>query len=207
MAPATFRREGDYWVIGYKAPAFRLKDRIGLRYLAMLLSNPGREFLAVDLAAAVHGGHRKPSELPPASGPPLPSLPKGDYREAAVLGGGELYFDDQARRAYTQRLRALREALEEAQAFNDRERASRTQAEIDTLTDELQRGIGLGRRIRTSGSPVERARISVTLAIRGALRAIAKNDAALGRYLATTIKTGTFCSYNPDPGAAVRWQL
>jgi len=57
---ATFRTEGEYWVIGYKAPPFRLKDRAGLRYLAVLLSNPGREFLAIDLVAAAQGGPDRP---------------------------------------------------------------------------------------------------------------------------------------------------
>ena len=183
---ATFRREGDYWVIGYKGPAFRLKDRIGLQYLAVLLRNPGREFLAIDLVAGVRG--------------------RGEPDELHALGGGEPYFDEHTRREYAQRLRDLHEALEEAQGFNDRERASRTQAEIDVITDELQRGIGLGHRIRASGSPVERARVSVTLVIKRALRAIAKNDAELGHYLAATVRTGTFCSYSSDPRIPVRWQ-
>ena len=67
--------------------------------------------------------------------------------------------------------------------------------------------IGLGRRIRTSGSPLERARVNVTHAVKAALHAIAANDAALGQYLAATVKTGTFCSYSPDPRVAVTWEL
>jgi tetratricopeptide (TPR) repeat protein len=183
---ATLRKEGDYWVVGYKAPPFRLKDRIGLRYLAVLLRSPGREFLAIDLTAAVHGD-REPTY--------------------AACGAPEPYFDAETRRAYGQRLRDLHAALREAQAFNDRERASRTQAEIDLLTHELGRGIGLGRRVRASGSPIERARGSVTHAIKAALRVIARNHAELGHYLAATINTGTFCSYSPDPRDAMVWEL
>jgi tetratricopeptide (TPR) repeat protein len=192
-APATFRKEGEYWVIGYKAPTFRLKDRIGLRYLAVLLGNSGRDFLATDLASVVHGGD---DESAVRNGRPCPAL-----------GGGEPYFDEQARREYGRRLRDLGATFEEAQAFNDVERASRAQAEIDSLAEELARGIGLGRRIRASGSPIERARVNVTHAIKAALQAIAANDAALGRYLAATIKTGSFCCYSPDPQDAVAWKL
>jgi hypothetical protein len=97
--------------------------------------------------------------------------------------------------------------VEEAQAFHDPERASRAQAEIDMLADELRRGLGLGRRARPSGSPAERARVSVRHAIRAAMQAIAEHDPGLGQHLAATIKTGTFCSYSPDPRVAVVWEL
>jgi tetratricopeptide (TPR) repeat protein len=187
---ATFHREGEYWVIGYKAPPFRLKDRLGLRYVSALLSDPGREFLAIDLVAAVQGGR----------GDSIPD----DGVERVTLGGREPHLDEQARREYAQRLRDLHAVVEEAQAFNDRERASRAQAEIDLLTDELRRGMGLGHRVRPAG-PEERARASVTHAIKAALRAITEHDPALGQYLAATIKTGTFCSYSPDPRVAMVW--
>jgi hypothetical protein len=35
-----FRKEGEYWTIGYGANVFRLKDSKGLAYLAYLLRNP-----------------------------------------------------------------------------------------------------------------------------------------------------------------------
>jgi non-specific serine/threonine protein kinase len=43
------------------------------------------------------------------------------------------------------------------------------------------------------------------MAIKGALKRIAENDAALGRHLATTVKTGAFCSYTPDPRSPIAW--
>jgi hypothetical protein len=190
---AAFLKEGDYWVIGYHARTFRLKDRVGLRYLAELLSNPGREYLGIDLAAGVHGSRSRTRWQ--------------QGTERAVLGGPEPYCDEAARCAYAQRLRDLRTALDEARVRNDSQLASRTQAEIGFVTAELQRGIGLGGRTRPSRSPVERARVSVTRAIRGALHAIAENDPALGQYLAAAVKTGTFCSYSPDPRVALRWDL
>ena len=180
-------------MISYKSPPFRLKDRIGLRYLAVLLGNPGRDFLATDLVTAVRGCDEGSASR---DGAPRPAL-----------GTDEPYFDERTRRNYAQRLRDLRATLEEAQAFNDSERASQAQAEMELLTDELGAGIGLGGRARTVGSPVERARVSVTMAVKAALRAIARNDPALGRYLVASIKTGTFCSYSPDPGQPVAWDL
>ena len=67
--------------------------------------------------------------------------------------------------------------------------------------------MGLGNRGRDSRSPIERARVSVTRAIRAAIRLIQDNDASYGRHLGVTVKTGTFCSYVPDPELAVTWHL
>jgi hypothetical protein len=33
--PGVFRKEGEYWTLGYKRKAFRLKDTGGLSYLAI----------------------------------------------------------------------------------------------------------------------------------------------------------------------------
>lgn len=53
----------------------------------------------------------------------------------------------------------------------------------------------------------ERARVNVTRAIGAALKRLAAHHPALGRHLAVTIRTGTFCSYTPDPRVPVRWTL
>src|SRR5215468_11568586 len=60
-----FRREGEYWTVRYEGSVARLKDAKGPRYLAQLLGHPGREFHAVDLAAA-GGQARRPA--PSAAG-------------------------------------------------------------------------------------------------------------------------------------------
>jgi hypothetical protein len=47
----------------------------------------------------------------------------------------------------------------------------------------------------------------VTKAIRAALHKLRDNHQALGHHLATSITTGTFCTYTPDPTAPLSWQL
>jgi hypothetical protein len=47
----------------------------------------------------------------------------------------------------------------------------------------------------------------VTRAIKAAIRRIQDNDRSYGRHLAVTVKTGTFCSYVPDPELTVTWRL
>ncbi len=51
-ASAVLRREGDFWTLAHAGKVSRLRDSKGLRYLARLLAEPGREFHVLDLAAA-----------------------------------------------------------------------------------------------------------------------------------------------------------
>lgn len=53
----------------------------------------------------------------------------------------------------------------------------------------------------------EHARVRVTKAIRGALARIARLNPSLGEHLQATIRTGTLCSYRPDPRAPLAWEI
>ena len=58
-----------------------------------------------------------------------------------------------------------------------------------------------------AGPAVERARVNTTRAIRRTLDRIAEAQPELGRRLRRSIRTGTFCCYDPDPVDAIDWQL
>ncbi|MDQ3646505.1 MAG: AAA family ATPase, partial [Actinomycetota bacterium] len=131
-------REGDYWTISYGGSETRLKDLKGLRYIAQLLKVPGQEMHVLDLASIVEGGlpasHRRAGAQ--------------DHLMAEGLGDAGEILDATAKAAYKRRLEDLREDLEEAQAFNDPERAARAQDEMDALVAQLAAGVGLGGRAR-----------------------------------------------------------
>ena len=67
--------------------------------------------------------------------------------------------------------------------------------------------MGLGGRARKAPSDAERARVNVTKAIKAALARIRDQRPALWRHLANTIRTGTFCSYAPDPRVPTTWHV
>ncbi len=194
---AIFRRDGDYWAIDF-GRLIRLRDAKGLRYLAVLLASPRREFHALDLVARLGPANGSPPRLPHAG-----ALGLRPENAGAIVGG----IDEQARSAYRTRLRELQAELDEAESFNDPARGERAQAEIGALEAELSGAFGLGGRARAVGSPAERARQSVTKAIRDALRRIELEDAALGDHLARSIHTGLFCVYDPDPAATPHWRM
>jgi hypothetical protein len=191
---AVFRQEGDYWTISWAANVIRLKHAKGLHYIAYLLAHPGRQILASDLAAVgtARGAQRAGVE------------PGGT---AADLGDAGAMLDAKAREQYRRRIGELREALTEAARFNDTFRAARLRSELEALRDQLAGAVGLGGRNRKAASHTERARLMVTKAIKAALAKIRAMDASLGRHLATSIKTGACCAYDPGPLPPVSWQL
>ena len=193
--PATgrFVREGDVWTIDFDGRTTRLRDSRGLQYLARLLETPGREIAAIDLAGEVA-----------ATG----TVDAVAAAEAGLVAAGtadDPLLDGEARAAYRDRLRELQEEIDEAERFGDTERAARNRDEFDVLTRELAAATGLGGRRRGAPSAAERARQSVSKAIRGALDRIAGQDPALGAHLRHAVRTGALCGYLPDPRSEVRW--
>jgi len=177
---AVFRHEGDVWTIGYGGRTFRLRDVKGLGYIASLLASPGRQVHVLDLVGA---------------------------GSAAFQSGPDPVLDDRARQEYAGRLQELEEELDEARDWGDTERAASLRTELDTLTEELARAVGLGGRDRNFSSPAERARISVTKAIRTAIRLVERQSPELAAHLEASVQTGRFCSYAPPGAAPPAWTL
>lgn len=173
------RRAGRQWLIGYGEARFELSDAKGLGYLSRLLAEPDREIHVLDLVGA----------------------------GSADPGGPGPLLDEQAKSAYRQRARELQHEIDEAQAWNDPERAARAEVELEALTRELAAGVGLGGRDRKGATAAERARVSVRKAIAASVAQIRERDQDLGLLLTTTVRTGTYCRYTPDPRLPVIWEL
>jgi hypothetical protein len=168
-AHAGLAREGDVWAVSTANGApFRVKHAKGMEYLDHLLRSPGREVYVLALAGA--------DEAPEDAG--------------AVL-------DERAKQAYKRRVEDLEEQLDEAERLGDRGRAGRAREELEAVAEQLAAAVGLGGRDRKAASNVERARVNVQRRIKDAIRRIGEHDAALGRYLEATVRTGTYCVYRP----------
>jgi hypothetical protein len=148
----------------------RLSDSKGLRWLAQLVSEPGREFHVLDLSA------------------PAGASDGGD--------SGEL-LDGRARQEYRLRLESLESEIAEAETNNDAGRAAALGVELDFLKAEIGRALGLGGRERRAGGAAERARINVQRRLRDALRRITLQHPELGQRLERAVKTGIYCCYRP----------
>ncbi len=185
----VFRREDEFWILGYEDQISRVRHRKGLVLISRLLEKPYEAIPAVELAStAIDAAY----------------LPDGQPQRLTVTETGPL-LDSAARRSYRERARELREELEEARKFNDLGRVMRHEEELQFLTRELAKAVGLFGRDRASGSSHERARLRVTNAIKSAITLITAYHAPLGSHLNKTIKTGFYCAYRPD--VRLDWEL
>ena len=176
----VFRREGDYWSVVFEGRTVRVRDLKGMRYLAQLLAQPGREFHVLDLVAAETG------------------------QQVALGDAGEI-LDERAKTAYRRRLAEIEEDIDQARALEDDMREAQADAERDFLVRELSRAVGLGGRDRRAASTSERARSGVTRAIRQGIARIGEHHPQLGEHLDGAVRTGTYCAYVPDRDAPAAW--
>src|SRR5258708_15628657 len=162
-----FGKEGEFWTVGYGGKAFRLKDSKGLGYLAHLLRHPAAEFHVLDLVGGM-ASQREEDE----AGQATHGLPRGDedLEKAGIhigsLGDAGEMLDEQAKLAYRRRLSELREELEQAKELGNVGRAEKAEQEIDALTSELSRAVGLGGRNRRAASASGRAPQSISKTIK-----------------------------------------
>jgi hypothetical protein len=182
---ASFVREGDYWSVQFGGRVVRIREGRGVLHLAELLSRPGEPLWAVELAAGLAevGGR------------------------AADRGDAGPMLDSSARQQYARRLRELEDELSEAREAGDPGRIEAARSEMDALGQQLAAAVGLGGRARRSGAAAERARQSVTKAIRFVMRRLAAEHQALGDYLEACVRTGTACVFMPDRRPLVAWTV
>ncbi len=134
----------------------------------------------------------------------LLSQPHHEIHVLDIIGGpvprqGDLgpVLDAQAKAAYNRRLADLQEAADDGD-----ESAT---AEREALVAQLASAYGMGGRARPTGATAERARSAVTLRIRSAIARIEHEHPELGRHLRVTVRTGTFCAYEPERD--MTWRL
>lgn len=168
----TCTRQGALWVVSGWGESVYVKDSRGMQMIARLVAEPATPLHALDLAGA-----------------------------SAPIDGGDAgpALDDRARREYRTRLRELVAERDEAESFDDAGRTARANIEIDALSAELERAYGLGGRERRIGAASERARTNVQRRIAHALEQIRAGSPNLGAYLVASLRTGTYCVYEPAP--------
>jgi tetratricopeptide (TPR) repeat protein len=181
----VFRREGKDWQCGRPARTVAVKHVRGMGYLHRLMEAAGKEVHVLELVSE--------------NGTSVPQAARGD-------GAGPV-LDARAKAEYREELASLQEELEEAEGFQDEGRAEHIREEIELFTSQLAAAVGLGGRDRKASSTTEKARMSATVAIKRAIKAVAAADSVVGQHLEASIHTGTFCSYAPDPSLSVQITL
>jgi non-specific serine/threonine protein kinase len=112
-------------------------------------------------------------------------------------GDAGAILDARAKAEYQRRIEVLDDRIELARSLGDEQGVAKARSELDAVAEQLAAAVGLGGRDRRAASNVERARINVQRRLKDSIESISAVDRALGRYLQRTIKTGTFCSFQP----------
>jgi hypothetical protein len=154
-----------------------MPDSIGVRYLARLLAAPRTDVEAAELAGVVINA--APHEL----------------------------LDAQAIAQYRRRMDQLRTELDAAEANGEVERAAVYRAEIDQLVDHVESQLGLAGRSRRFADARERARTAVQKAIRRAIHRIGQTAPTLAEGLASSVRTGSVCRYEPVDDMPATWTV
>jgi len=169
MQNNTFKNTNGLWQITYAGTTVQLPEVKGFHDLTRLLNTPGAEVHCTQMMGN----------------------PDTMSEDAQVM-------DAKAIRSYKERIRDLRDAIQEAEAMNDLGRSEKLNAELDQLTEHIASAMGVGRRARRLNSPAERARAAVTWRIRSAIKKIEAAHPDLGHHLANSVRTGIFCCYDPE---------
>ncbi len=172
----TLLERSTGWVIQRgDGTAVELPPLKGFRALRELVSHPGADIAALELAAIVEGHSRDPV--------------------GAVASDDVL--DQQAQTAYRERVAELNDQLDTADAAGDVERSLSLGRELDALIAQLKEGQGLGGRARRATTDAERARVNITKHLKRAISNIAEVEPEIGAHLAQYVTTGMSCAYRP----------
>jgi hypothetical protein len=190
-----FLLQNDYCIIRFHGQTALFRSTRGLHYLSVLLRDPGREFHVRELLALMAGVSTAAAAV----------AESGRVRVGSYVGIPVL--DAQAKTEYKRRIKDLRQELNQAEQFNDLQRKTEVQNELQRIADHLASAVGLGGRDRKTSSDAERARSAVTKCIKKAIQNIGEPIPSLRYHLAARIKTGYFCSYNPHPDRPVAWKF
>jgi pimeloyl-ACP methyl ester carboxylesterase len=176
-ADAELRRDGDVWTVRFAGRTVHAKHALGLRDLATLVAHPGHGFDAMELLVGPTGG-------------------------PAPRAGADPVLDETARIQFRARLAAIEASLDEL-GDADPEPLARLEQERAAVLHQLKSATGLGGRRRALGDDAERARKAVAGRIRDSIARLGALHPALGKHLASSIKTGATCVYTP--AAPLRW--
>jgi len=184
-ATATLTRDGKWWTASCAGTNVRLPNTKGLRYLALLVAEPGVERHVLDLVDRIEGL-------------------SADGLDRRALGDAGAVLDARARDEYRRRIETLRSAADDALEAGLLDDAEAAQFELDQLLGQLAQAFGLGGRDRRAASAAERARLNVTRALRTAISALVAAVPA-ATVLDRRVRTGLYCAYEPNDADEALW--
>ncbi len=171
-----FLHQGKHWLVVYNGVPKQVSDSTGMAYIALLLQAPGKEVHANALRASVSGRCAN-----------------------VILGSPQELLDQGAIDDYKARLAEVEKSLTSGAVDYDSEEGRALLAEQAWYKNELRRGADRHGRPKEVSFDAEKARKSVSIAIRRALETIRRTHKPLWLHLHDSIDMGEFLIYRGDP--------
>ncbi len=164
----VFKKKDNVWTFTYLKKTVQLTDAKGFGDIARLLENPGKQFHCNEL-----------------------------------IGGGIVehqteVFDEKAKREYQRKILELQEDIRSAEENNDSGQLTLFQHEYEQLLHHLESSLDLRGKKRYFQRSNDKARSAVTQRIKGSIKKFEKTHPELYKHLRLSVKTGNFCSYEPE---------
>ena len=186
----TMEREGDYWAVRHAGSVARLPDSVGLRYLDLLIRNPGRELAALDITqlASATPASTTPAGIAPTRSGPAPGHRCGRRRRPRCPGARRVPAPPRRTRCRPRRGRTV-----------ERHRASEPGAHRTGLSPP---GTRLGDRDPRAPTPPG-LRIRAGPGKRHPVHPLGDQpdqdtQPRAAGHLDQAVKTGSYCSYTPQ---------
>ena len=191
------RSVNDVWSISFNDKMISISDQKGIHYIKVLLLKPRESFTIQDLHLLVNPTF---SEVE-INVQEFMTMDDEDNAGFSIggLGNAGTAFDEKTKKQLKSRLSTLDEQIEDAQQKGDEEKYSKLEGDRDKIIIYLSSGQGKGGRTRILGSTDEKIRKSISNSINRAVKHISQYHPELGQHLKHSIRTGSTCSYIPDP--------
>lgn len=192
----SFKRNGDMWEVTYKGIPTNIKHRNGMLYIEHLLKNPKHEF--------------RPLELKQIIDPPETVIPLGDENpvsedDSAKKQGGmspveaNAVADNEALRAYYDRLTEIDVELEEAKRNKDQAKEDELLTEKDAVLQQVRGSTAIQSQFRQFSGDEAKAKDAISTAIRRAIDSINEHHEDLSEHLDSNVNRGDPFSYSSEP--------
>jgi len=199
LASPEFRKHGKWWTTIYRGVESKLNDQIGFSYIHYLLSHPNQD---VSVKALVEN-FRVKSFAGYDSFPQSTEEMQNEGFQSFDPGIDAIEPDERQR--LKNQLSSLDERISYAQGRGDYETVQKLEEDRSAIVADIKKRTDIHGRARKVLSPSERNRKSVQKAIDRALKNVGEHNVTLREHLKRSIKTGTFCRYQPEPH--VDWNL
>ena len=118
LSAEIFRKEGEYWKTAFEGRSSNVRERGGMRFIAMLLARPGAEIPATEMFSTVGSSAGT-------------GVAQDGLRGSVDLGDAGEQFDARALSEYRRRIAELENEIDKAEASHDFDAVARARAERD----------------------------------------------------------------------------